>query len=73
MLLIFVLSIKPYFLKLYFPNRALNCIKLSIKLSKSIKLYFLNSHVDEFPENLGPVSDEQGKVFIKILRHGTLL
>ena len=29
----------------------------------SIKLHFLNAHLDEFPDNLGVVSDEQGKRF----------
>ena len=27
----------------------------------SIKLHFLNSHLDQFPDNLGAVSDEQGE------------
>ena len=29
----------------------------------SIKLHFLYSHLDRFPENLGDLSDEQGKRF----------
>ena len=29
----------------------------------SVKLHFLNSHLDKFPENLGAVSDEQGERF----------
>ena len=29
----------------------------------SIKLYFLYSHLDRFPENLGDLSDEQGEWF----------
>ena len=29
----------------------------------SIKVHFLNSHLDQFPENLGAVSDEQGERF----------
>ena len=29
----------------------------------SIKVHFLFSHLDEFPENLGTVSDEQGERF----------
>ena len=29
----------------------------------SIKLHFLNAHLNEFPDNLGAVSDEQGKRF----------
>ena len=29
----------------------------------SIKLHFLNSHLDQFPENLVAVSDEQGERF----------
>ena len=29
----------------------------------SIKVYFLLSHLDRFPENLGDVSDEQGERF----------
>lgn len=31
--------------------------------SMSLKLHFLNSHVDYFPENLGAVSEEQGERF----------
>ncbi|GBP52115.1 hypothetical protein EVAR_42018_1 [Eumeta japonica] len=27
----------------------------------SVKLHFLDSHVDSFPENLGAVSEEQGE------------
>lgn len=34
----------------------------------SIKLHFLNSHLDKFPENLGDVSDEQGERFHQDLR-----
>ena len=29
----------------------------------SIKVHFLNSHLDKFPENLGDISDEQGERF----------
>ena len=29
----------------------------------SIKVHFLHSHLDRFPENLGDVSDEQGERF----------
>ena len=29
----------------------------------SIKVHFLHSHVDYFPENLGAYSEEQGKKF----------
>ena len=29
----------------------------------SVKLHFLNSHLDQFPENLGAVSEEQGERF----------
>jgi len=29
----------------------------------SIKLHFLYSHLDRFPENLGDLSDEQGERF----------
>ena len=29
----------------------------------SIKVHFLNSHLDKFPDNLGAVSDEQGERF----------
>jgi len=29
----------------------------------SLKVHFLNSHLDYFPENLGDVSDEQGERF----------
>ena len=29
----------------------------------SLKIHFLNSHLDFFPENLGDVSEEQGESF----------
>ncbi|EZA54308.1 hypothetical protein X777_06138, partial [Ooceraea biroi] len=29
----------------------------------SLKVHFLNSHIDVFPENLGDVSEEQGEKF----------
>ncbi len=29
----------------------------------SLKIYFLHSHLDFFPKNLGAVSDEQGEPF----------
>jgi hypothetical protein len=29
----------------------------------SLKVHFLHSHLDFFPENLGEVSDEQGECF----------
>jgi hypothetical protein len=29
----------------------------------SIKVHFLDSHLDFFPENLGAVSDEHGEIF----------
>ena len=41
--------------------RALGC-------NMSIKLHFLNSHLDQFPENLGAVSDEQGERFHQDLK-----
>jgi hypothetical protein len=31
----------------------------------SLKVHFLNAHLDYFPENLGAVSEEQGERFIK--------
>lgn len=34
----------------------------------SIKMHFLNSHLDQFPENLGDVSDEQGERFHQDLK-----
>ena len=34
----------------------------------SIKLHFLHSHLDDFPENLGAVSDEQGERFHQDLK-----
>ena len=29
----------------------------------SLKIHFLHTHLDFFPENLGAVSDEQGQLF----------
>jgi hypothetical protein len=34
----------------------------------SLKIYFLNSHLDFFPENLGAVSEEQGERFHKDIK-----
>ena len=34
----------------------------------SIKLHFLNSHLDQFPDNLGAVSDELGERFHQDLK-----
>lgn len=34
----------------------------------SIKVHFLFSHLDKFPENLGSVSDEQGERFHQDMR-----
>jgi len=36
----------------------------------SLKIHFLESHFDFFPENLGEVSDEQVKDFTKIFGYG---
>ena len=39
-------------------------------MNMSIKVHFLHSHMDQFPKNLGNVSDEQGEGFhqdIKIM------
>ena len=43
-----------------------NYYKLGCNMS--IKVHFLNSHLEQFPDNLGAVSDEQASVFIKILK-----
>jgi hypothetical protein len=34
----------------------------------SLKVHFLNSHLDCFPENLGAVSDEQGERFHQVIK-----
>ena len=34
-----------------------------MKCNTSLKLYFLDSHLDFFPQNLGEVSDEHGETF----------
>ena len=34
----------------------------------SIKLYYLHSHLDRFPENLGDYSEEQGERFHQDIR-----
>ena len=34
----------------------------------SIKLHYLDSHLDRFPENLGDFSEEQGKRFHKDIK-----
>ena len=41
-----------------------------LNINMSIKIHYLFSHLETFPENLGAVSDEQGKRFhqdIKIM------
>ena len=40
----------------------------ALGINMSVKVHFLHRHLDTFPENLGHVSDEQGKGFIKILK-----
>ena len=35
----------------------------ALGINMSIKVHFLHSHLDRFPENLGDVSDEQGEWF----------
>ena len=34
-----------------------------MKCNMSLKLHFLDSHPDFFPQNLGEVSDEHGEIF----------
>ena len=34
-----------------------------LECNMSIKLHYLYSHIDKFPENLGSMSDEQGERF----------
>ncbi|KAI6661448.1 hypothetical protein LOD99_13320 [Oopsacas minuta] len=35
----------------------------NLRCNMSIKVHFMYSHLDKFPENLGTVSDEQGERF----------
>ena len=35
----------------------------TIRINMSIKVHFLHSHLDKFPENLDDVSDKQGERF----------
>ena len=37
-------------------------------INMSIKVHFLHSHLDRFPENLGDVSDKQGERFHKDIK-----
>ena len=39
-----------------------------LNVNMSIKVHFLYSHLDKFPENLGSVSDEQGERFHQDMR-----
>ena len=48
-------------------NRMLLAFR-ALRCNMSIKLHFLNSHLDQFPENLGAVSDEQGERFHQDLK-----
>jgi len=43
-------------------NKFLDYFK-NIGCHMSFKVHFLNGHLDSFPENIGAVSDEQGKRF----------
>ena len=38
----------------------------------SVKLHFLYSHLDRFPENFGAISDERGKQFHQDLKRNTI-
>jgi hypothetical protein len=38
---------------------------ITLGCDMSLKVHFLNAHLDCFPENLGAVSEEQGQRFIK--------
>ena len=58
-------------------NKAENYIELVNRMllsfcdlgcTMSIKFHFLNSHLDQFPDNLGAVSDEQGERFHQDLK-----
>ena len=40
----------------------------ALGINMSIKVHFLHSHIDRFPEILGDVSDEQVKDFIKTFK-----
>ena len=35
------------------------------KCNMSLKIHMLHSHIDDFPENLGDVSDEHGERFLQ--------
>lgn len=37
------------------------------------KIYFLHSHIDYFPENLGDFSEEQGERFYQDIKDGKTL
>ena len=39
-----------------------------LNVNMCIKMHFLYSHLDNFPENLGNVSDKQGKMFHQDMR-----
>ena len=39
-----------------------------LNANMSIKVYFIYSHLDNFPENLGSVRDEQGERFHQDMR-----
>ncbi|GBL79755.1 hypothetical protein AVEN_18273-1 [Araneus ventricosus] len=43
-------------------NEMLNIFK-SFRCNMSIKVHYLHSHLDRFPENLGDTSEEQGERF----------
>ena len=40
----------------------------ALGINMSIKVHFLHSHLDRFPENLGNVSDEQGERFHQYIK-----
>jgi len=56
----------------YYKDVVQNCLNSyrNLGYNMSIKVHFLFSHIENFPENLGDVSDEQGEGFhqdIKIM------
>ena len=46
----------------YYKDVVQNCLSINRNFScnMSIKVHFLFSHIENFPENIGDVSDEQG-------------
>lgn len=57
-----LVRIKKILYRIYFSN-VFFVLYISTGVNMSLKIHFLDSHLDFFPDNLGDVSDEHGERF----------